>query len=420
MFMRVGAVLLLVPLPASLLLPAAAQEAEESPAPIVESAVYVSSATGVLPRTVTSDVPPTAACVVVPEACPPELDPIRDPVRNLVGDVASSDVSTPVQPIAPDTVAVSFLGGALRYQSAIRFEAPSAPDGEEITQFDLVLAQGQPTFDMDSPAFRRIVLGVFEAVAPQDPQFIVDGLIDALENEEPLDLSQKVGIEACALLEPFEPSEPPMAQSDEQIPSDESGEPSIDCVLGGLGRFDEQQLTWTFDLRFAARAWATGEIDNHGVLLRPIGVQNLAFGDPDPTTSAQITLDLTSSASALATQPLPPPLAPPVPAEPPTLAGGTGLQPGDPVPLGPPLVTPPAAAPPGPAVEPPTAPPSVASDAVAAGPIEQPWWMWLVLVAFAAGIRLALVGFAGTEAGTAASAAGAMSHLLARRARGNA
>jgi hypothetical protein len=414
-----AAVLLAPALGLSLDAPVAAQEAEEVQTPIEASAQYVGSATAMLPRTITSDVPPLAVCIVVPEACPPELDPVRDPLREAVGDAASSDVSAPLQPIPPGSIAVGYLGGATRHQAAILFDQPTPPAGEEITQFDLVLAQGQPTFDMDSPAFRRIVLGLFLSIGPQDPQPAVDGLVAALQDEEPVDLSQKVGIEACLLLAPFDPAEAPQGQSDEALPRDEeTGEPAIDCVLGGLGTFDPDALTWTLDLRFAARAWASGEVENHGLLLRPIGVQNLAFGDPDPLTNAQVTLDLASATGLVATAvPPSPPVASPaspsttVPGErPPTLSGGTGFGPGESVSLGLPSVTPPDTT---------TDRPEAASPATAPlpttptrGPISQPWWIWLMPLVFVIGIRIAVAGFVGSATAPAAGPPGALTRLL--------
>ncbi|MDX1510891.1 MAG: hypothetical protein R3249_06070 [Nitriliruptorales bacterium] len=411
---RAGLLLMTAPILAIALSPVAAQEAEAQPVEITDSTLYVASATAVLPRTLTADVPPTAACIVVPEICPPELDPIRDPARELVGDVASSDVPTLVHPVPPDHVAVSYLTGTPRYQSAILFEAPAPPPGEEVQSFDLVLAQAEPSYDMDSPAFRRMVLGLFVTIDNEDPVPFVESVVDALSNEEPVDLTRKIGIEACPLTAPFEPGGAPEGTSDRDMPRDETGEPAIDCVLGAIGAFDEPSGTWTFDLQFAARAWAAGELANHGVLLRPIGALNLAYGDPDPTTSAQIVLDLSSAALAVSSAP-PPPAPGPAPA-PPSLSGGTGFDVGDQVPLGlPPVAAPgPAPQPEQPSVTPPTANPPSAAVPIRTV-IEQPWWMWLAIPAFLAGILLALSGFVAPATAVAVGEGGAMSHLLARR-----
>jgi len=399
--------------------PVAAQEGpppDEVPIAIDESTLYVASATAVLPNILTNDVPPTAICIVVPEACPPELDPVRDPLREAVGDAANLDLSTPVQPVPPDTVSVAYLGGNARYQSAILFQPPAVPAGHEIEQFDLVFQQAQPTFDMNSPSFRRIVLALFETIGTEDPEYFVNGLADALENQA-LDLSQRVGIEACPLTTPFEPGGAPMAQSEFDIPRDtETGELAIDCVLGSIGTFDPGGEAWRFDLAFAARAWASGDLENHGLLLRPIGSPNLAFGDPDPTTNAQVGLDIGTVAVAMATG-VPAVFSPPAAPsnQPPTLAGGTGLDVGDPVGVG----APPVAAPAPPRDDPILAPPPTSSPPQAVQPARSqatnPWWMWLALPAFALGSWLALSGLAAPAVATDVHRSGAMTRLLAQR-----
>jgi hypothetical protein len=185
-----------------------------------------------------------------------------------------------------------------RYQTAVLFDTPSVPEGEDVMRYELTFQQGDPSYDANSPSFRRAVLGTFEAIGSQDPAKFGEGLAAALTEEDVIDTSKIIGVEACPLLGEFEAQGAPQAKDDSELPQQEADgdedktEPAVDCSLGGSGVYDEEAGVWRIDLAFTAQAWADGEIDNHGVLLRPIGAPNLAFGDADTTTNAQLALEL--------------------------------------------------------------------------------------------------------------------------------
>ncbi|WP_052667403.1 hypothetical protein [Nitriliruptor alkaliphilus] len=287
------------------LAPAAAQdtldeEPQGSPVEITASHLYVSPVTDGAPNVLISTFPPAAVCVLQPDLCPERRDgypdelPWREDVSSAINDGLDQGRDFPVQPVPPDSAAVSFLGGNTRYQTAILFDAPAVPEGEDVMRFELTFQQGSPTYDMSSPAFRRAVLAAFEAISAQDPVVFAEGLAAALQ-ESPIDTSKALALEACPLLKRFEPAGAPQASDEADMPRHEfDGEEvaAVDCTFGGNGVYDEDADEWRVDLAFTAQAWADGELENHGVLLRPIGAPNLAFGDADTTTNAQLVLDL--------------------------------------------------------------------------------------------------------------------------------
>ncbi|MEX1177588.1 MAG: hypothetical protein WEB09_03920 [Nitriliruptor sp.] len=282
---------------------AAAQTDEAEPVEIQGSTLYVAPATDALPPTLTNSVPPAAVCVVAPELCPDSTDDIRKGIVSGIGTVQDGAVDAPVQPVPPDTAAVSYLAGAKRYQTAILFDAPAIPDGHDVLRFELTFPEAQPTYHTGSPSFRRIILGAFEAIATSDPAVFADGFAAALE-EDPIDTSTVMAFEACPLLEEFEPAGAPQASDESALPTREfDGEEvaAVDCTFGGNGVYDEAAGTWSVDLAFTAQAWAEGEIENHGVLLRPTGAPNLAFGDGDTSTTAQVALALEGVTSTIET-----------------------------------------------------------------------------------------------------------------------
>lgn len=303
-----GGTLLLLALAVSTfgLAPATAQEDEGTPVEIEASTLYVSPATDAIPPILTSSVPPAAVCVVVPEACPetPEGVPSRGDVATGIGEAKDAAVDAPVQPVPADSAAVSFLGGVPRYETALKFDAPAVPEGHDVMRFELTFPQSQPTYDASSPAFRRAVLAAFEAISSKEPADFVEGLVEALD-EDPIDTSKVLAFEACPFLEEFTPGGAPQASDRDEMPQGEDADgnpaPAVDCTYGGNGVYDEEAELWRVDLAFTAQAWADGELENHGVLLRPIGAPNLAFGDADTSTNAQLVLDITEVTAAMET-----------------------------------------------------------------------------------------------------------------------
>jgi hypothetical protein len=437
---------------------------EEEPAPsedevdtqdleIVDSAVYAHPLTDGIPPTVADSVPPQAVCVVQPELCPEELRPLTGLVEDLIGTTQDEMEVSPVQPLLPETIAVGYAAGHERYESAIRFELPDLPEDEEITSFQLYLPVGDITYDLSSPTFRDIVTSVFVMVDNQDPQRLAENLADNLAEGlqgELLDLDNDfLRMEACALTQPFDPSEAPEVQHRDEMPREEPfeegelGEPAADCMLGGTGVLDEDGEHWVFDLTFAADAWASGEIDNHGLLISPAGVPNLAFGDPDSSTFSQASLDTVGAAAVVDTAEPPPPVGglgdlddemsledPGEPADPPAQgedlgapdsfddSGAAGDDLDQPEVADSPDMDEPAAAEPvdgktdeGPAVASPA--PEQATPAASGQPAP---WTWLLVPVFAGGAWLVTRSLTAPVAAAAAgSSGGAMSRLIASR-----
>jgi hypothetical protein len=254
-------------------------------------------------------------------------------------------------------------------------------------------------------------------------------------------------MEACPLLEPFEPGGAPEASHADEIPRDEdTGEALVDCVVGSGAAFDAETERWSFDLTFAAEAWSSGELDNHGVLIRPTGGPNLAFGDPDTSTNAQIVLGTEDVTVAMDTAEPPPP-AEPLGDEAGLPAGGEDFddQPADSMSFeedgggfddaaggdagagmgeapdvdGPEVADDMGGAEDGQAMdEPAVASPQLDEATPAGGPVDAPWWIWLLVPAFAGGSYLVTNALTGPvtagATGSSAQGGGAMSRLVAK------
>ena len=312
---RTGAVLMAAPLTVGLLVtaPAAAQdEPEAKPVEVEASALYASPITDAIPNTLTNQFPPQLFCVLQPQFCAENSQEIRDTVSGVIKAVDEGAQPEPVQPVPPDSLAIAYAGGNVRYQSAVKFDLPEVPADRQVDRFVVTFVQRHPSYSVDSPAFRQAAAAAVAAAATRDPAVFMDSFSKALA-EEPLS-EPVIGIEACPLTKAFEPIAAPQAGSDEDIPSDEvdgKSRPAVDCLYGTNGSFDLDAGTWSFDLTFAFEAWNDGTIENHGLLLRPTGAPNLAFGDPDTSTNAQILLDYSEAPKAtLATSEPPPPYAP--------------------------------------------------------------------------------------------------------------
>ena len=414
---------------------------------IEASTLYVSPTTDSIPPTLRNQFPPEAVCVVQPDFCPESSEPVRKGVVDAARTVNENEPASPVQPVPSDTAAVSFLGGQTRYQTAIKFAVPDVPAGQEIISFTVTVPQSQPSYEAGSPAFRRAVLAVFETIGPQDPAVLADGLAAALE-EDPAEVDPElIGIEACPLLSEFTPGGAPQASPDTDLPQREEGDTKVvdvDCIFGTNAMRAEGD-NWVFDLTFTAAAWASGELENHGLLLRPIGAPNLAFGDPDTSTTAQVALDLTEVTAAMETaEPAPPVEGMSADGFPPAEVadsgfGGGGFDDGgfddgagfddggfddagggfadagdfEETPL-----SEDGEATPGAEVADPAsgAPQATGVPAGNEGPA-QPWWVWLLVPVFIGGAYVTTQALTGAAAGGTAAAVGggALSRLMARR-----
>ena len=399
---RVGlALMVLAVLGATLLAgPAHAQEgAEEVEVTIGQQALLTYPANDAIPDTVLNAFPPQIVCVVFPQACPEELEPVREPVAGALGEVDANTQTSPVQPSSPDGMTIAYMGGTPRYATAAAFELPSIPDGHQYDELVVEFAQSDPSFSFDSPAFRRAVTAVVKTAGSQEPATLQDQLAK-LQEEDPV-AQPLLGIEACPLTKPMpEDAAPPQSAPINSISEENAdGEmvPAVECDYGSNGTFEDG--TWSFDLTTAANAWTDGTLENHGLLLRPAGAPNLAFGDPDSSTNSQLVLDVSTPATARvsSSEPAPPP------ATLGSLSGSTGStgstdpiqstissppssQMDNPAPLSGPDTAPPAeVAAPQDTTAPQPENPSVALDATPTSAPSTPLYVWLLLPVFAAG-----------------------------------
>lgn len=421
-------------------------DADQEPVEVTESAIYAHPVTDASPETLTGSVPPQTVCLVFPDACPEELSPVTDSIEEGIGTTQEEAPVSPVHPIPPETIAVSYFTGKDRYESALKFELPDIPEGEEVTSFQLHLPVAQPSGDISSPAFREAMHAAFVFISDEDPAGFGERLAEALQ-EDPIAIDNDfLRMEACALTKPFEPSEAPQAQHRDEMPRDEPfsedqelGPPAVDCLLGGTGNLDEDGEHWVFDLTFAADAWAANDAENHGVLISPAGVPNLAYGEPDHTTNAQVVMDHTEATATLETAEPPPPIEgfgdepgadesdsqPSQPATPPETGDDLGQEPAPSAPSDgatgqqPEVAdTPEAGDEPAssePVDEPGVASPETEQATPAASPSPAPW-TWLLVPVFAGGAWLVTRALtAPVTAAAGGGGGGAMSRLIATR-----
>lgn len=392
----------------------------------------------------TSQFPPEAVCLVQPQACYfPEGD--QDPTgglgqignetlasgneaeQELLASMAEADNGTePADPVQPETYPVSVAFGQPNYRSAIQFKLPPLPDGHQLDSFTMVLTQGDPTYANESPAFRQAVLAALTC-AQENPETpgIERCTVEEFEKIPDRDLSDgtPLQVEACPITGTWEA----------ETSQDEDDLPEVDCLFTTAGAPVEGTTSWVFDLTFMAQAWYDGLIEPNGILLRPGGAENFAYGDPETTYSKQVTFESTVQyAVASSEEPTfeaPPPLPPPPPA-PSSGSGGTGStdvfftpDQGSSQPLNVPsggtstgTEQPPAVSQPTP--EPVAAQPEQHQTLAAGTPLgepESPWWLWLLLVPFLGGAWL-MTRALEEQAAVATQRSGAMTRLLERQA----
>lgn len=405
--------------------PAVAQEEPETQeVDVTKLALYASPVTDAVPDTLTDSFPPNVVCLLFVQACPEDLDDLRKEVVGVIGTVDDNAPSEPVQPIQPEGIAVSFSGGNIRYQSGVELALPETPRDQEITSFVVTFAQNPAqSYSYESPAFRQAVQAAVLGAANQDPNLFVAEFQKALAEEPQREMP--IGIEACPFTAPFDESPPPQALSDDDIPRGEDGDLAVDCLYGSNGTFDDESLTWSFDLTFAAMAWSEGTLENHGLFLRPIGGANLAFGDPDTSQNAQVVLDTTQAVVAeVQTAPAPEPFVPPPP--PPANSGQVGGEQQtntSPPPASSTVFPPAAAAPPaedGGVPAPETAPEPAPAPAPAPVAAEQAepgtfWAMWLLVPVFLGGMYMLAQSLTAEPTVVAAGRGGAMTRLIERQ-----
>jgi hypothetical protein len=239
--------------------------------------------------------PPATACLVaglvgVPQICGNETQQVAALLGLTDGlPIPITPDSEFAQPVAlPGTTPVGMFGGQPRYVSLAAFNLPSLPDGQRFGKFELVLAEDGSNFAVESPALRDLVLQTVAQAEDQDPQKVADAIGRALTGEVPLETDTITGIEACPITDPWN------AGRGQSANLDGSNLPRVDCLSGTTGAFDEASRTWSFDLTFAVQAWTEGSdgapLPNLGVMFRPLGAPNFAYGDPDFSTNWTVSL----------------------------------------------------------------------------------------------------------------------------------
>lgn len=395
----------------SVFAPAGAQESDEPEMvelEVLKQAYFTTTAGRGAPNTVTSEFPPGVVCIVQPQLCPEELNPVREPVGGALGSLEEGpeEPNTPLGPAAavqPGTLPVGVQAGETRYTSALQVAVPAVPAGEEFGGFVLRLNQDDTqSFHTSSPMFRQAILAALASY--QQGGFAQDEFEKAL-GEEPVS-GQILGMEACPIVgEEF-------AAGENQA---EEATPEVDCILGANGTFDDEANTWSFDLTFAAEAWSDGSLPNLGILLRPASAPNLAYGDKDFTSSSRVVLTTAVVTGAVETQPEREAPAPFTPApsnnnSTPTqnFSSGTGG-------IAPSTIVQPDVAPEV-ADEPVQEQPQTENVAVPFLP-EEPgsaWWIWLLVPVFLAGMYLTAQSLTSEAVLAGAGREGAMSRLIAQ------
>jgi hypothetical protein len=266
----------------------------QEPATVSREAYFTHPLTQVTPPLIKNGFPPGTACLVAglvgaPQLCGEEVQQIGGALGLSDGlPIPLSPDGEVVQPIVPGTTPVGMLGGQQRYTSLLQLALPQLPEGHGFASFELVLTQDGLNFAVESPAMRKVVLAALSQVSEQDPERLAEDLTESLTSGD-LTTETVTGIEACPAVEAW-------AAGDAQAAAaDGTRLPDTDCLLGTTGVHDPAAGRWTFDLTFAVQAWTEGSpqgeaLPNEGIVLRPIGAPNLAYGDPDLSTNWVVSL----------------------------------------------------------------------------------------------------------------------------------
>jgi len=265
--------------------PLGAQEdnGAKTASPTIErEAFFTAEADGAVPGIITSEFPPGIVCIVIPQVCGTQTQPITGPLgaaTQPVFDASLPDYRAP-QPVQPGTLPVGMLGGKARYTSYLKFALPDIPSGSLIDRFDLILSQTAVSYALESPAFRQAVLAGLVTYQTRSPAEFTKFVGDVAGTTTPLVDNTPTGIELCAVTGAWTagPSQ------------DATTQPARDCVFGANGVYDADDETYTFDISLLVQAWLDGNTPNEGIYLGPIGAENLAFGDPDTSTNWQVSL----------------------------------------------------------------------------------------------------------------------------------
>ena len=273
----------------------ASAEEVEARATVSREAYFTYPITQTAPPLIRNGFPPATACLVaglagVPQVCGTEAQQVAALLGLSDGlPIPITPDSELAQPIAlPGTTPVGMFGGQPRYVSLAALTLPALPSGQRYGSFELVLSEDGFNFAVESPALRNAVLQAVGQIEQQDPQKVADAVTKALTGEVPLATQTITGIEACPITDPWN------AGRGQSASLDGSRLPRTDCLTGTTGVFDDKTRTWHFDLSFAVQAWTEGAdgktLANQGVMLRPVGAPNFAYGDPDFSTNWVVSL----------------------------------------------------------------------------------------------------------------------------------
>ena len=272
---------------AGMLMPVLAQSdgsvPKQEPAKVEREGYFTAPSDGAVPATLTNELPPGIVCILIPQVCGSQTQPIAGPLGGATAPVRNADIPDyqAEQPVEPNTLPVGMLGGKPRYTSYLKFALPAIPAGSLIDRFDLVLTQSDVSYALESPAFRQAVLAGLVTYQTRSPAAFTQFVGQVANQTTPLATARPTGIELCAVTQPWKG----------EASQNAATQPAKDCIFGANGVYNAAADTWTFDLSLLAQAWLDGTTPNEGVYLGPIGAENLAFGDPDTSTNWQVSLN---------------------------------------------------------------------------------------------------------------------------------
>lgn len=255
--------------------PASAQE-DSQQAEVTAQGYYTAPTKEALPPILVEEFPPGVVCILQPEFCSPDAQALTDPIEGVI--TGAEIPAGPVQPVPPGSLPVGLLGGHRRYASVLDFALPPAPENPFVERFDLILSE-EGSFAVESPAFLALVRAFISQVDEQGPEPFQKFFEAVASGDAALVETEPTGIEACPIVEPWEPGEN----------QDAANLPAYDCAFGANGERQEDG-TWRFPLAFAMQAWLDGLIPFHGLYLGPVGPENLEYGDPDFSSNFAIYL----------------------------------------------------------------------------------------------------------------------------------
>ncbi len=253
----------------------------EASADGLKTAYYTAANSDLAPNTLISEFPPGVVCILAPEFCGDGPNELTDPIQGAVvggTDGIDSATSGQQQPVPPGTLPVGVLSGNPRYTSALGILLPEVGDNQSFSEFLVTLQMSDMSFAVESPAFRALATAVLEQAGansgPEAFQRFFDGLSSG---ETDLFTPDFAGLEMCVIKTPWD-------RGDNQP---KSVEPEIDPLFCSAAAKPDESGVVTFDMTFPANdSLPEGFVPGwEGVLVRPLGSQNLAYGDADYTTN---------------------------------------------------------------------------------------------------------------------------------------